>query len=178
MAVPTCRSARDFPEQPGAVLALIYFRDRIRSSHNNLMYRYQGVDVVIYAVIRLQPRCFLSVISSQTASKDCHYRAGSARRTDDRCGFITRFRRRGTEATGGSIAMAKPQPIKQAAPAHGKADAMAGLIDVPVSSRATVAFDRLSRWSTIQLGAPPTLSGMTAGQISSGGRQGRTGPES
>ncbi|MGX5706863.1 serine hydrolase [Brucella lupini] len=167
MAVLGMSLRRDFPEQYELFSQRSFtFRDRVRNGHNNLMYRYQGVDGIKTGYTDVSG---YNLVSSAVIN-DKHLvgvvlGAGSARQRDDQMAkLLTRFGTEGTEATGRLVAMAKPQPVaKQAAPAQPKADAVADLIDDSRIEQGDGGFliasaAGASAW-TIQLGAPPTLSG-------------------
>ncbi|RRY09889.1 D-alanyl-D-alanine carboxypeptidase [Brucella anthropi] len=167
MAVLGMSLRRDFPEQYELFSQRSFtFRDRVRNGHNNLMYRYQGVDGIKTGYTDVSG---YNLVSSAVIN-DKHLvgvvlGAGSARQRDDQMAkLLTRFGTEGTEAKGQLVAMAKPQPVaKQAAPAQPKADAVADLIDDSRIEQGDGGFliasaAEASAW-TIQLGAPPTLSG-------------------
>jgi D-alanyl-D-alanine carboxypeptidase/D-alanyl-D-alanine carboxypeptidase (penicillin-binding protein 5/6) len=167
MAVLGMALRRDYPEQYALFSQRSFtFRDRVRNGHNNLMYRYQGVDGIKTGYTDVSG---YNLVSSAVIN-DNHLvgvvlGAGSARERDDQMAkLLTRFGTEGTKATGQLVAMAKPQPVaKQAAPAQPKADAVADLIDDSRIEQGDGGFliasaAGASAW-TIQLGAPPTLSG-------------------
>ncbi|MCH4539153.1 D-alanyl-D-alanine carboxypeptidase [Ochrobactrum sp. POC9] len=168
MAVLGMSLRRDFPDQYALFSQRSFtFRDRVRNGHNNLMYRYGGVDGIKTGYTDVSG---YNLVSSAIIN-DKHLvgvvlGAGSARQRDDQMAkLLTRFGTEGTEATGQLVAMAKPQPVaKQVAPAQPKADAVADLIDDSRIEQGDGGFliasvaAGASAW-TIQLGAPPTVAG-------------------
>ncbi|MFQ0813770.1 D-alanyl-D-alanine carboxypeptidase [Brucella anthropi] len=167
MAVLGMALRRDFPDRYALFSQRSFtFRDRVRNGHNNLMYRYQGVDGIKTGYTDVSGYNLVSsAVINNRHLVGVVLGAGSARQRDDQMAkLLTRFGTEGADAGGQLVAMAKPQPVaKKLAAAQPKADAVADLIDDSrieqgdggflIASAATA-----SAW-TIQLGAPPTLAG-------------------
>ncbi|WP_420962064.1 D-alanyl-D-alanine carboxypeptidase [Brucella sp. IR073] len=161
MAVLGMSLRRDFPEQYALFSQRSFtYRGRVFNGHNNLMYRYQGVDGIKTGYTDVSG---YNLVSSAIIN-DKHLvgvvlGAGSARQRDDQMAkLLTRYGGEGEAAPQQIMAAAKPQSAaKQNAAAAPKADVVAGLIDdsrVEQGDGGALA----SAW-TIQLGAPPTLKG-------------------
>ncbi len=167
MAVLGMSLRRDFPEQYELFSQRSFtFRDRVRNGHNNLMYRYQGVDGIKTGYTDVSGYNLVSsAIINNKHLVGVVLGAGSARQRDDQMAkLLTRFGTESAEAKGQLVAMAKPQQVaKHVAAAQPKVDAVADLIDDSRIEQGDGGFliastASASAW-TIQLGAPPTLAG-------------------
>ncbi|PYE88145.1 D-alanyl-D-alanine carboxypeptidase [Phyllobacterium leguminum] len=165
MAVLGISLRRDFPQQYALFSQRSFtFRGRILNGHNNLMYRYQGVDGIKTGYTDVSG---YNLVSSAVINKKhlvgVVLGAGSARQRDDQMAkLLTRYGGEGTGAPEQIMAAAKPRSAaKQNAVAEPKVDVVASLIDdsrVEQGDGGALAAASAAAWA-IQLGAPPTLAG-------------------
>ncbi|WP_139975921.1 D-alanyl-D-alanine carboxypeptidase [Ochrobactrum sp. CGA5] len=167
MAVLGMALRRDFPDQYALFSQRSFtFRDRVRNGHNNLMYRYQGVDGIKTGYTDVSGYNLVSsAVINNKHLVGVVLGAGSARQRDDQMAkLLTRFGTEDSEATGQFIAIAKQRPVaKQVAAVRPKTDVVADLIDDSRIEQGDGGFliaaaAGTSAW-TIQLGAPPTIAG-------------------
>ncbi|KXF77398.1 D-alanyl-D-alanine carboxypeptidase [Paramesorhizobium deserti] len=165
MAVLGMALRHDFPEEFALFSQRSFtFRNRVLNGHNNLMYRYQGVDGIKtgYTAVSGYNLVSSAVINNKHLV-GVVLGATSARQRDDQMAkLLTRYGEENAETGKELMAAAKSQPAIEVAAAAPKTDPVADLIeDSRVEqgdggAEITSTSDRI--WA-IQLGAPPTLAG-------------------
>ncbi|YBV97428.1 D-alanyl-D-alanine carboxypeptidase [Phyllobacteriaceae bacterium JZ32] len=165
MAVLGMALRRDFPQEFALFSQRSFtFRNRVWNGHNNLMYRYQGVDGIKTGYTNVSGYNLVSsAVINGKYLVGVVLGAGSARERDDRMAkLLTRYGEESGDAGNELMAAAKSQPAIEVAAATSKTDPVADLIDDPRieqgdgGAEIASAPDRI--WA-IQLGAPPTLAG-------------------
>ncbi|MBC2886639.1 D-alanyl-D-alanine carboxypeptidase [Ochrobactrum sp. CM-21-5] len=164
MAVLGMSLRRDFPQEYSLFSQSSFtFRGKERKGHNNLMYRYQGVDGIKTGYTDVSGYNLVSsAIINNRHLVGVVLGAGSARQRDDQMAkLLTHFGTEGTATDQPVVAMAKPLPPAKSVAAKPKVDAVADLIDESRIEQGDGGFliaASAAVW-TIQLGAPPTLAG-------------------
>ncbi|RCS24368.1 D-alanyl-D-alanine carboxypeptidase [Phyllobacterium salinisoli] len=162
MAVLGMALRRDFPQQYELFSQRsVTFRNRVLNGHNNLMYRYQGVDGIKTGYTDVSGYNLVSsAIINDKQLVGVVLGAGSARQRDDQMAkLLTRYSGESVDTGKEMVAAVKPQP----APADSsQADPVASLIDDSQIEQgdggSSLAPNSGVVWA-IQLGAPPTLAG-------------------
>lgn len=167
MAVLGMALRRDFPEDYALFSQRSFtYQGRVLNGHNNLVYRYQGVDGIKTGYTDVSGYNLVSsAIINDKRLVGVVLGAGSARQRDDQMAkLLTRYGREDEGAPEQIIAAAVATPraaARQNAVAKPKVDAVASLIDdsrVEQGDGGALAAASAAAWA-IQLGAPPTLAG-------------------
>jgi D-alanyl-D-alanine carboxypeptidase len=163
MAVLGMALRRDFPQEFALFSQRsITFRGRVLNGHNNLMYRYQGVDGIKTGYTDVSGYNLVSsAIINDKRLVGVVLGAGSARQRDDQMAkLLTRYGGAEANTPKQIMAAAKPQSAaKQNAALEPKADALASLIDDSLVEQGDGGALAASGVWSVQLGAPPTLAG-------------------